>query len=353
VPTTAACRWRAACTRGWEASTDLGAVAIRDLIETSLGNPSALALTQKSTLIDLATSFGIRCPETKAIRDLDAAAAALSHRAYPAVLKADGMFGGKGVRIVRGKEEGLAAFRELKLPARWPQSAKRAVMAMSLSPLDAYFHARGPAVTLQDYVAGRPANRAVVCWKGKVLAGISAEAIEVAHETGPSTVVRIIESAEMDAAAELLVQKLGMSGFCGFDFVIDAEQRAWLIETNPRITPVVHLRRNADLIGALYQHLTGVPARPRPALTTAKVALFPHEWLRNPASDHLLSSYHDVPWDHADLVRCCVAFRKSRKAPSIWSRMKPFRRTTSEPARPPAFSGGPGVAAATSNETVQ
>src|SRR5262249_15880526 len=41
-------------------------------------------------------------------------------------------------------------------------------------------------ISLQQYILGRPSNRAVICWKGKVLAGISVEVVELKRECGPA-----------------------------------------------------------------------------------------------------------------------------------------------------------------------
>jgi hypothetical protein len=36
------------------------------------------------------------------------------------------------------------------------------------------------------------------------------------------------------------------------------------------------------------------------------IALFPREWLRDPASPWLTEAFHDVPWDDPEVVRACV-----------------------------------------------
>src|SRR5262249_18407867 len=93
---------------------------------------------------------------------------------------------------------------------------------------------------LQQYIPGRPSNRAVICCKGKVLAGISVEVVELNHEYGPASVVRLIDHPEMAMVAEHMVECLNWSGFVGFDFVLDSSNQAWLIEMNPRVTPISH-----------------------------------------------------------------------------------------------------------------
>ena len=83
---------------------------------------------------------------------------------------------------------------------------------------------------LQEEVIGRPANRAVVCYKGKVLAGISVEALETQHDLGPASIVRLIQNQDMTAIAQMMVERFQLSGFIGFDFVLDLKNVAWLIE---------------------------------------------------------------------------------------------------------------------------
>ena len=36
------------------------------------------------------------------------------------------------------------------------------------------------------------------------------------------------------------------------------------------------------------------------------IALFPREWLRDPASPWLKTAFHDVPWDDPATVRSCI-----------------------------------------------
>src|SRR5690606_7484423 len=131
------------------------------------------------------------------------------------------------------------------------------------SHLLARFRRERPSVTVQKFIVGRPTNRAVACWQGEVLAGISVTALETQSSTGPATVVRVVDNEEMTEAARTLVRALGFTGFCGLDFVIEtATNAAYLIELNPRATPICHLPLGAgrDLPFALYSQLVGAPA---------------------------------------------------------------------------------------------
>jgi ATP-grasp domain len=288
-------------------SRDQSRRKICELIDYSVGNPGAFAFTEKSEFMALASSLGVRCPKTMLAADEQVLNGALATWTLPAVIKKDGEFGGMGVRIVRTRQEARQSFIEMRMSTRWPRRLKRTLGRARLEGISQRISRRAPNITLQEYISGRPATRAIVCWKGETLAGISAEVLEVAHETGPATVVRIIEHAEMTAFSRILARRLGITGFLGFDFIIDPEGRPWLLEVNPRITPICHIVYGVDLIGALYARLADacVP-RFRAPVGQAEIALFPHELLRDSSSKRLQTCFHDVPWGEPALVRACL-----------------------------------------------
>ncbi|MGC2065825.1 MAG: hypothetical protein WA641_06270, partial [Candidatus Acidiferrales bacterium] len=66
---------------------------------------------------------------------------------------------------------------------------------------------------------------------------------------------------------------------------------------------------------ALYSAISQRPVRPAEKVTNDDtIALFPQEWIRDPASTFLQSAYHDVPWDKPDLIRACVRIRRKQHA---------------------------------------
>ena len=73
-----------------------------------------------------------------------------------------------------------------------------------------------------------------------------------------------------DGISAALVRKLGLSGFCGFDFLLEAGTRAaHLIEMNARTTPISHLplAEGRNLVTALATRLDGITAiSPMPAI---------------------------------------------------------------------------------------
>jgi hypothetical protein len=79
-----------------------------------------------------------------------------------------------------------------------------------------------------------------------------------------------------------------------------------------------------DLPSALYAALSEKALQPAPKVTEKDtVALFPQEWIRDPASPFLLSAYHDVPWDEPELIHDCVSNRRKQSAWYSRSERKP------------------------------
>ena len=67
------------------------------------------------------------------------------------------------------------------------------------------------------------------------------EVLATSYLFGPSTIVKIIDHSDVTAAAEAIVAKLGLSGFVGFDFMLDCANKAWFLEMNSRATPTCHI----------------------------------------------------------------------------------------------------------------
>ncbi|WP_298829534.1 ATP-grasp domain-containing protein [uncultured Piscinibacter sp.] len=289
-------------------AADRPSPALRELIARSLGAPEACLLaTTRGRLMALAASLGIRVPNTRTVLTPQELVAWLDGHALPAVIKIDGSWGGQGVAIVRSREEARRAFERLAAPPSPAQALARTLLDRDSLPLRRRLAASRSVLTVQDFIAGEPANRAVACWRGEVLAGTSVQALRTQQSTGPATVVRVIDNAEMDEAVRRLVQGLGLSGLWGVDFMLEASTgAAHLIEMNPRATPISHLvpQPGHDLPAALLSALGAWPAAAgRAAIGHEVIALFPGECRRDPASLHLRMDHHDVPWNEPDLVR--------------------------------------------------
>jgi glutathione synthase/RimK-type ligase-like ATP-grasp enzyme len=282
---------------------------ISELIELSLGPATSFPeMRNKSDFLARVEIEGLRSPRTIVIPATRAFESSVpAELSYPIVVKADQSYGGRCVRIVNSDADVRATVWELQTPTTWRSIFRRFFGAIlgseALGPLRLPLRR---TVSLQQYIPGRPSNRAVICWKGKVLAGISVEAVEVKHGSGPASVVRLIDHSEMAIFAEHLVKRLDLSGFVGFDFVLDSSNQAWIIEMNPRVTPICHfsLADGTNLAGSLYKQMMGLQPLSRLApANCGLVALFPDEVIRSPSSEYLQSCQHDVPWNEPELVR--------------------------------------------------
>ncbi len=310
--------------------------SICELIERSLGSPESFPIVYaRSVFIELARQAGLRAPRTEVIANLDELRNWISRVGLPTVLKANGTSGGDGVRVVHTLEEAERAFRTLQAPPLLLRALKRAVIDHDKTLVWPSLLRCRSVVNAQEFVGGREATSAIACWKGEVLASLHFEVLNKRDSAGPSSVVRLIENAEMSTAAESLVRQLNLSGLHGFDFMLEADTgNAHLIEINPRATQVGHLTLGPghDLPAALYAALSGDAIRTAPRLTdNDTIALFPQEWTRDPASPFLQSGYHDVPWGEPELLRACAV--KGRKQGDIEFPGRPVR--TLSPVRLP------------------
>jgi hypothetical protein len=145
-----------------------------------------------------------------------------------------------------------------------------------------------------------------VALEGELTAFVCMEVVKTWSERGPSSVVRVIEDAAMEAAMRKILGRLGMSGFCGFDFMVDARGTPLLIEMNPRPTQLAHLALGVgkDLAAAYLRGVVGIAVTDRKGETDKPlIALFPQELERDGSSELLGQAFHDVPWECPELVR--------------------------------------------------
>ena len=278
------------------------------LVERSLGRPASFPiLRRRDSLAALAALQNVRAPRTDSIRTISELRLWVAEHGLPAMLKLDGTSGGEAVVPVYDSARLGRAFLDMRLRRVGLSRLKHARQNSDVHlPFD-YLNDGAPGISVQAHVPGRPANCAVACWRGDILAATAVETVRLKSTLGSSSVVRVVEGAQMKAAARAIVRELGLSGMCGFDFILDdASGAAHLIEINPRATQVNHLRLGAghDLPAALRLALEGLP-QPVPApVAEVDIALFPQEWSRDRNSPHLFATgYDDVPYDEPELLR--------------------------------------------------
>lgn len=300
---------------------------ISELIAQSLGAPEYFpAIDDRASFMQIASEAGVRIPQAAIVADSDALQRWIAQVGFPVVLKANGTSGGVGVRVVHSSDQALKALRDLKAPPLLMRAVKRAIFDRDSTLLAPSLRRIPFAVSAQSFIAGQEATSAIACWKGTVVASLHFVVLQKTHAAGHATVLRRIDHPEMAATAETMVRRLQLSGLHGFDFMLDEHsQDAYLIEINPRATQIGHLSfgPSHDLPAALVSAISGGTARPAPRVTDHDiVALFPQEWLRDPASPYLRTAYHDVPWDQPDLLRASVRRRRAFGA-RLWTRLKP------------------------------
>jgi hypothetical protein len=306
------------------------------LIERSLGSPESFPIAySRIALMKVAHEEGVRIPETAAITNMETLRQWVGQFGLPAVLKADGTNGGDGVRIVRTSLEAEQEFRALQAPPLLARAAKRTLLDQDAALLRPAILRQKFVMSAQTFITGNEATSAVACWNGKVIAGLHFEVVKKKSAAGYSTVVRLIESAEMMAAAEKIARRLNLSGLYGFDFMLEADTRdAYLIEMNPRSTQVGHLALGPgrDIPAAIFSAVVGQTTRVSPSVTEKDtIALFPQEWLRDSSSPYLRSAYHDVPWDEPELIRTCIGSRKKQPPWSVARRPVRAQRAVEVP----------------------
>jgi ATP-grasp domain-containing protein len=282
------------------------------LIERSLGAPESYAVvSSRHALLALAREEGVRVPKTRLIQTISDLKSGCVEKTRCIVLKADGTSGGNGVRIAHTARQAEKFFLELTRRPNIFGVIKRLLLNRERGWLRSWWKRARPGLIVQEYIWGRPANCAVFCWKGRVLAGIAVEAVSTRDGNGPAAVVRVVENPEMLLCAERLACRLGLSGFFGLDFIIESgTETTYLIEMNPRCTQLSHIQlgKQRDLIAALIAQLLQQSLQEDPPVTQNDlIAYFPEAWTRK--SELLNSSFLDIPLAEPDLM--AALFRSS------------------------------------------
>jgi ATP-grasp domain len=308
------------CDRGVQHLLELHAIAqsegapgkrIATLIERSLGAPESFpVVSSRYELLRVARAEGILVPDMVAIHDAADLKQWNAQTPPPWVIKADGTWGGRGVRVADTEVAAQRYFLELSRPAGMLELIKRLTLNRDRDWIFLDFMNSRPGVIAQSHIDGRPANCAVVCWQGKLLAGIGVEVVRADGPKDPASVVQVVDSPDMMAAAERIARRLKLSGLFGLDFMIENSTGAtYLIEMNPRCTPPcpLPLGKGRDLMAAMWAQLVGQPVpENQPVTQKNRIAYFPQTWGSSsdlPNSSPLETVYHDIPDGEPELVQ--------------------------------------------------
>jgi predicted ATP-grasp superfamily ATP-dependent carboligase len=235
-------------------------------------------------------------------------------------MKADGTSEGKGVHFVNSIEEAKRFFAEYSESGGVPTLLKKLLLNRDWDWVTFDWRHSQRSIIAQTAIQGRPANCAVACWQGNVLAAVAVEAVRTRGTNGPATLVQIVEGEGMIAAAKTIARRLGRTGFFGLDFVIENDTGIpYLIEMNPRCTPpcVLPLEMGCNLVTALWSQISGrQPEHVPPLIKQRYIAYFPGTGLdagRMDQATHREGPVHlDMPKDEPELIKALLAPRPSR-----------------------------------------
>lgn len=270
------------------------------LLARSLGNVEDWpSITSRTEFMKEACALDVASPRTAVIGDVCALRKWVTENGLPAVLKTDGSWGGRGVVILRDPEGLARVWRAISNPPSFVRAVKRTVFDHELNTLAAWRRRDPPVVNAQEFCSGRDAIVTAASVDGKTLALVCLEVVQTYEVRGPAAVVRVIDHPEMAEAARQLIRRFGLSGFSGFDFMVDDDGNAHMLEMNPRVTPTAHLL------------VEGSCTRSR------LVGLFPFEIFRHPSPGAPVLDILDVPVRAPLLIEhgTMLAARRHRPVP--------------------------------------
>ena len=298
----------------WAQATDSNeAMAILALLRRSFGRVESIPLTRsRMDLLAAACSAGVPIPATAPLHSRSDVSQVAEQLPGPWMLKADSTWGGFGVRKVTDQAHLPGTWKHLQQPLDLLRSLKRGWSGKEWGHLHVWLKGDKRDVIAQTFIPGTERTGMAVCTNGEITAAVCFEVEEVRYANGPASIVRVVEDEAMLSSMRRTTAALGLSGFCGFDFMLEAATGVpLLLEMNMRPTQLAHLPLGAgrDLCAALVRNVLGessIGDRPN-AAETGLVALFPQELLRDPSGARLGGAFHDVPWAAPRLVRKAMA----------------------------------------------
>jgi hypothetical protein len=275
-------------------------VATAGVIMRSLGDPTAyLVIDSRHEIQTSARAEGLPAAESFAIGMATDPETIAQSVPFPWVLKADYSWGGRGTRMVHSLAEAREFIRMAGAPPSLAMAAKQLLVNSDRAALGEWIHAKRSGLSAQRPLSGSLAKTVAACWKGAVLAQISVEIMAPGGREVPTAVVRVIENEQMVKTVRRMADRLELSGFHSFDFILDAESgQATLIELDSYCSTPSHLNAGPghDLVDAFCRRwLNASPAETEPVHPGTLVAYFPQAWAANPSDPLLETGAYDVP----------------------------------------------------------
>jgi hypothetical protein len=280
--------------------------AVARAIESSLGDPTAfLVIDSRHEIQTAAREDGLNAVESYALgiaADPETLARTVP---FPWELKTDYSWGNRDHCLVGNLAEARDFIRLVSAPPSLATALKRVLVNADRTALGEWLHGKRSGLSAQRPREGSRAIIGVACWHGTVVASIAAEVVAPIYRSGSPAVVRMIENGEMERTARRISQRLGLSGFHSFEFVLDREAgSAWLTEFNSCPSLLSHLSggQGHDLVDAFLQRWRGRPAVETQTVRGNQMAIFPSAWAANPKDPILETEDYDIPRGDPGLV---------------------------------------------------
>jgi hypothetical protein len=300
-----------------------------EIIQRSLGDPAAFLLVDSRHEVQtLARAGGLNAAESFAIGRATDPQTIAQTLPFPWVVKADYVVGRAGTHVVRSMTAARSIIRRAGAPPSLTTVLGQLLVEGDRAAMGEWLRAMRPGLSAQRPAPGVAASTVASCWQGEVLALISVQAdlASSVESDGPAT-VSIIENEQMTQTASQMAQKLGLSGFQNFEFMLDAESgQATLTEVNPYCTAPVYLNAGPgrDPADAFCRRWMGrPPAAQAPVHPHRLIAYFPQSWIANPSDPLLATGAYDVPSQDPKLVEQVMRMvRRSRRYSAVQSTLR-------------------------------
>ena len=282
-----------------------GLKKLQSLILKSCGTRESLSqLGDKSKLLSLAKELGIVIPENYRINSLEEAELKVSRMKLPFVLKPDKGSGGSNVLVCLNKDishEYKAITKNDRVILNFKRKFVNRIKIILLLPILNELH----ELSIQEFIEGNNCIHNIFAVNGQVKASNTFLTLEqYPAGTGPGTVVELISNQQINESAKKIIASTGYTGFASFDFILDENGKAYLLECNVRPTPTTHLGEHVgfNLILAFSNYLQQkeevIPKSPG---IQKIIALFPNEQVRDPQSKYIRENFHDIPENDNEL----------------------------------------------------
>ncbi|MCC6157928.1 MAG: ATP-grasp domain-containing protein [Deltaproteobacteria bacterium] len=192
----------------------------------------------KTRLADTMRALAIAVPETAQPQSDDELRELAGGLPYPAIIKMPDANNSLGLAVVNGPDELIETYA-------------RTIRFLNVPP-----HRR-PVV--QPKIEGRLVYTLGLADRGTLAAFLAYRPLMSFPDTGGTAFYRetTIEPAA-ERLAERFVSGLGWHGFIGMDVILDRDEKAWLIDANPRPTPAYQTGRAAGVdFTSIYLDIAG------------------------------------------------------------------------------------------------